>query len=282
MRAFHLTLFGIGAACLLAAQLSGQGAAPAKAQSKSSVPRGADGKPDLTGVWQPGNTTRGSWEDANKGTGLGGSGKDPSAPVALASTVRRPGSEGAPYQPWAAKKVLEAFNKRGIDDPTSRCLPAGIPRLYSFGLFPVKIVQNSKDVVILYEYMNVFRTIPLNAKHPDDMEPAYLGDSVGHWEGDTLVVDMTGFNDKTWLIGTGTFHTDALHITERYTRVDKDQINYEAVMEDPKVFTKPWVFHSTMMLREGTRLREYVCAEDNIDPERYEKLLKDGTKFTRE
>ena len=139
-----------------------------------------------------------------------------------------------------------------------------------------------RQIVILYEYMNVFRVIPLNAKHPDDMIPSYMGDSVGHFEGDTLVVDVTGFNDKTWMAGTGTFHTDALHVTERYTRIDKDQINYDVTMEDPNVLTKPWTLHSTIMLREGTRLQEYVCAENNIDPERYEKLLKDGVNFTRQ
>jgi hypothetical protein len=150
------------------------------------------------------------------------------------------------------------------------------------GLFPQQIVQTPTQIVMLYEYMNVFRVIPLNAKHPDDIIPSYLGNSVGRWEGDTLVVDVIGFNDKTWLAGTGTFHTDALHITERFTRVDKDQINYEVTMDDPNVLTKPWTLRSTLMLREGTRLEEYVCAENNIDPDRYEKLLKEGVKFTRE
>ncbi len=246
----------------------------------ADVPRASDGKPDLTGVWQPASNIRGSWEEANAGDGLGGTGKDPSAPVALGSTNRPAG--GAPYQPGAAKKVLEYYNNRAISDPTARCLPPGIPRLTSFGLFPVQFVQTPKQVVILYEYMNVFRVIPIDGKHPDDAEPGYLGDSVAHWEGDTLVVDVTNFNDKTWLLGTGTFHSDALHVTERFTRVDKDQINYDVVMEDPKVFTKPWPYHSTMMLREGTRVREYVCDENNEEPARYEKLLKDGVKFERQ
>jgi hypothetical protein len=267
---------GMVAASFLAAPVWAQKTAP----QKSSVPRAANGKPDLTGVWQPASTIRGSWEAANAGTGVGGSGKDPSAPVALGSTERH--GEGAPYQDWAAKKVLESFNSRDIDDPAARCLPPGIPRLVSFGLFPVQIVQTPQQIIMLYEYMNVFRVIPLNGKHPDDAEPTYLGDSVAHWEGDTLVVDVTRFNDKTWLIGGGTFHSEAFHLTERYTRVDKDQIKYEAVMEDPKVLTKPWAYSTTMMLREGTRVREYVCAENNLDVERYEKMLKDGVKFGRQ
>jgi hypothetical protein len=253
-----------------------------KPAAKSAIPRASDGKPDLTGVWQGGSTQRGSWEQANGGVGVGGSGRDPSGPVALSSNDRPAGREGAPYQPWAAQKVLEAFNRRGIDDPTSQCLPAGLPRTVMLGLFPQQIVQTPTQIVMLYEYMNVFRVIPLNAKHPDDIIPSYTGNSVGRWDGDTLVVDVIGFNDKTWLAGTGTFHTDALHVTERFTRVDKDQINYEVTMDDPNVLTKSWTLRSTLMLREGTRLEEYVCAENNIDPDRYEKLLKEGVKFTRE
>jgi hypothetical protein len=150
------------------------------------------------------------------------------------------------------------------------------------GLFPQQIIQTPKQIVMLYEYMNVFRVIPMNAKHPDDLIPAYMGNSVAHWEGDTLVVDVTGFNDKTWLSGTGTFHSDELHITERYTRVSKDRINYEVTMNDPKVLTKPWILHSSLMLRDGTRLQEYVCAENNLAPENYELLLKEGAKITRQ
>ena len=269
--------FCLAFVCMFAASaFAQQKAAPAK----SAVPRAANGKPDLTGVWQAGSTRRGTWEEANTGTGLGGTGIDPTAPVAPASTDRQT-REPAPYQPWAVPKVLESFNNRAIDDPLARCLPPGIPRLNSIGLFPTQIVQTPQQVIILYEFDNTFRVIPLNAKHPDDLEPSYLGDSVGHWEGDTLVVDITGFNDKTWLVGAGTFHSEALHITERYTRVDKDRINYEAVMEDPKVLTKPWTYRNTMMLRQGTRLREYICVENNEDLAGYEKLLKEGVKISR-
>ena len=256
-------------------------ASAVKTPAKKAIPRMPDGKPDLTGVWQGGSTQRGNWDEANTGTGVGGSGRNPSAPAALSSNDRPAGREGAPYQPWAAQKVLEAFNRRGIDDPTSRCLPAGLPRTVMLGLFPQQFVQTPTQIVMLYEYMNVFRVIPFNAKHPDDLLPSYLGNSVARWEGDTLVVDVTGFNDKSWLAGTGTFHSEALHVTERFTRVDKDQINYDVTMEDPNVLTKPWTLHSTLMLREGTRLEEYICAENNIDPDRYEKLLKDGVHFSR-
>jgi hypothetical protein len=255
--------------------------ASAFAQAGSAVPRGPDGKPDLTGVWQGGSTLRGSWDDANAGFGVGGSGKNPDAPPVVGSNERPAGREGAPYQDWAAKKVVESFNKRAIDDPTALCLPPGVPRSVMLGLFPQKIVQTPKEIVVLYEYMHTFRMIPLNAKHPDDVLASYMGDSVGHWEGDTLVVDVIGFNDKTWLAGTGTFHSEALHITERYTRVDRDRINYEVTMDDPKVFTKPWTLTSSLMLREGTRVQEYVCVENNLDPANFEKLLKAGAQISR-
>jgi hypothetical protein len=252
----------------------------AKAPQTSAVPRMSDGKPDLTGVWQGASNRRGSWEEANSGLGVGGTGRDPTAPANPAS--QQVITEPAPYQPWAAAKVLESFNKRGIDDPNALCLPSGVPRATLVGLFPIQIIQTPQQIVILYEYMNTFRVIPLNAKHSVDVVPTYMGDSVGRWEGDTLVVDAIGFNDKTWLTGTGTLHSDSLHVTERYTRVDKDQINYEATMEDPKVLTKPWTIRTTMMLREGTRVQEYVCVENNLDPGRYEKMLKEGVEFKRQ
>ena len=250
--------------------------------AKSAVPRTPDGKPDLTGVWQGGSSQRGTWEEANAGLGVGGTGRDPSAPANPSSSERPAGAEMAPYQPWAAKRVVEAFNRRGIDDPTTLCLPPGLPRANNVSLFPIQFVQTPRQIVILYEYMSVFRLIPLNTKHPDDLLPSYMGNSVGQWEGDTLVVDVIGFNDKTWLAGVGTFHSDALHVTERYTRVDKDQINYDVTMEDPNVLTKPWTIHSTLMLREGTRLQEYVCAENNLGPDRLEKLQKEGINFRRQ
>ena len=268
---------------LLAALLATMLAVAAYAQQPAaSIPRMPGGKPDLNGVWQGGTTIPGSWDEANRGTGVGGTGRDPNAPVVLSSNDRPAGREGAPYQPWAAQKVLDAYNRRGIDDPTGLCLPPGVPRAVMLGLFPQQIVQNDRVIVILYEYMGVFRVIPLNVPHPDDILPGYMGNAVGHWDDDTLVVDITGFNDKTWLAGTGTFHSDALHITERYRRVSKDRIDYEVTMEDPNVFTKPWTLQSSLMLREGTRLQEYVCAENNQDLERYEKMLKEGVSFTRQ
>ena len=269
-----LTLVGVS--MCLGAGLTAQG----RAATRTSVPRAADGRPDLSGVWQGASSRRGSWEEANSGLGVGGTGRDPTAPANPAS--QQVITDSAPYRPEAARKVLDSFNKRGIDDPLALCLPAGVPRITLVGLFPIQIVQTPKLIVILYEYMNVYRVIPIGAKHRDDLVPTYMGDSVARWEGDTLVVDVVGLSDKTWLTGTGTFHSDALHVTERYTRIDKDQINYEATMEDANVLTRPWTIRTTMMLREGTHLQEYICAENNLDPSRYEKLLKEGVNIFRQ
>jgi hypothetical protein len=240
------------------------------------VPRSADNHPDLTGIFQPASNRRGTWEEGNIDQSA-----NPPARTAPVRAGRGPAREPAPYKPEAAKKVLESFNRRAIDDPTAFCMKPGVPRVTSVGLFPMQIVQTPKTIVMIYEYMDSFRIINMNAKHPDDLEPSFMGDSVGHWEGDTLVVDVTGFNEKTWLIGAGTFHTDALHVTERYNMADRDLINYEATMQDPNVLTKPWVFRTTIVRREGTRLREYECEENNQDPARYEKLLKDESVFRR-
>jgi hypothetical protein len=268
-------VFNLMAAAALAALplvTAGQTTAPG---ATSKVPRASDGKPDLNGVWQGGSNRIGTWEEANGGGGTNAT-TGQVTPFAVRGTP-----EKAPYQPWAAEKVLESFNRRGIDDPMARCLSPGVPRTTTMGLFPMQIVQTPKTIVMLFEVFHVFRVIQIDAKHPDDLEASFMGDSVGHWEGDTLVVDAIGFNDKTWLAGTGTFHSDKLHVVEKFTRMDQNTIAYEVTMEDPAVLTKPWVQHSTIMLRPGTRLREYECAENNTDLERYEKLLKDESVFRR-
>jgi hypothetical protein len=234
-------------------------AAPAKAYPP--VPRTADGKPDLNGVWQPGSDRVGTWEEANQGVGVPEPGSRPRV------TIGGP----PPYQPWAAKKALDSFNLRRADEPVARCIPQlDMPGIV---LYPIQFVQNANMIVILIEPRHNFRIIPLNAKHPDDLDPAYMGDSVGHWEGDTLVVDVTGFKEQT---SGQSLHSEALHVTERFTRVDYNTIEYEATSEDPKVLTKPWVLHSKIMLRPGTRVQEYVCEENNQDPERFEQLLREG------
>jgi hypothetical protein len=187
------------------------------------------------------------------------------------NTARR--AEKPSYQPWAAAKVMESYKQHAADSPLTRCIPQLDLGGTEGSLYPWQFVQTPQLIVILIESRHVFRLIPLNAKHPDDLDPSYLGDAVGHWEGDTLVVDVTGFKE----ILTGlSIHTDAMHVVERFTRVDYNTIKYEAKVEDPKALNKPWTVESKLMLRPGTRLQEYVCEENNQDPSQIEQLIQKG------
>ncbi len=238
------------------------GAQTTVAKGPLPVPRTADGKPDLTGVWQPGSDRVGTWEEANQGVGVAEPGKN---------TARR--AERPSYQPWSAAKVMESYKQHAADSPLTRCIPQLDLGGTEGSLYPWQFVQTPQLIVILIESRHVFRLIPLNASHPEDLDPSYLGDAVGHWEGDTLVVDVTGFKE----ILTGlSIHTDAMHVIERFTRVDYNTIKYEAKVEDPKALTKPWTVESKLMLRPGTRLQEYVCEENNQDPGQIEQLVKKG------
>jgi hypothetical protein len=159
------------------------------------------------------------------------------------------------------------------------CLMSGVPRISARPL-PFQIVQTPGLMVFLYETHHAFRIIPTDGRpHPDDAEPSFLGDSVAHWEGDTLVVDVTSFNTKTWLAGVGTIHSEQLHVTERYTRDSYDTIRYDVTMEDPEVFSKPWNTHEYFRLRPNERIREYECIENNEDLLRIEKLLQNESVF---
>jgi len=263
---FHTTV----ALLLASGSLSAQGN-----RSTTPVPRASDGKPDLTGVYQS-STRRGAWD-------FDVPGDQPGVPAPRAAGDAQPTGarpEPVPFTPEARQRAQEILNRRSFDDPATLCLPQPSPRMTPVALFPVQIVQTPKQIVIMYEYFYQFRVIPIDAKLPDDVDPTYMGTPLGHWEGDTLVVQMVGFKPGLWF-GNGLVTSDALKITERYTRVDKDQLNYEAVLEDPKVLTKPYTMRATLMLREATRLREYSCVENNLDPQRYEKLLPKPETFTR-
>ena len=239
------------------------------------TPRAADGKPDFTGVYQA-STRRGrEWDAESPGEVPG------QAAPRRPSDARDPGGprEPIPFQPWALKRAQELLNRRSVDDPATHCIPQPSPRITGVGLFPIEFVQTPKKVVIMYEFFWQFRAIPIAEAHPEDVEPTFMGDSIGRWDGDTLVVDVSHFKPGGW-IGGGFIHSDALHLVERYTRIDRDQLNYEVLIEDPKVLTKPYTQRTTLMLREA-RLREYSCIENNLDPQVYERLVKDPSLFIR-
>ena len=221
---------------------------PAAAQ----IPRAADGKPDLSGVWQTG------------GVSLYGDPTEQPKPAPNATPPPRPAP--APYQEWTLAKVKEYTDGMAKADPLARCLLPGVPRIATMPM-PLEIVQTPKKVVILYEAFHAFRIIPADgSKHIEDPDPSYMGDSVGRWEGDTFVVDVIGFNDKTWLDGRGHFHSDQLHVVERYRLTPESTIALEVTMEDPKVMTRPWVINMTLRHPpRADRVLEYECVENNQD-----------------
>lgn len=199
-------------------------------------------------------------------------------PALLASQGRAPSNRDltgvwiGPYTPNLARGLTLQFqpgaesaftNHRGEDDPTSFCLPPGVPRALG-APFPIEILQDAASVTILYEYMHLFRRIPTDGRgHPADLEPTFMGDSVGRWEGDTLVVDAIGFNDKTWIDTEGHQHSDALHVVERYRRTGADTMAYEATIDDPRTYRSTWTSSRVLTRHPEWTLKEYVCEENN-------------------
>ena len=215
------------------------------------IPRTADGKPKIAGVWQGGGVSL-----------LGEAGAPPKvAPQPI--RVPRPPTDQLSYQPWAEEKRKPLTTN---DDPTLFCLLPGVPRITGMPM-PFEIVQTPDKVVILYEAFRGFRIIPIDdrLRHPDDVTPTWMGDSVGRWDGDTFVVDVVGFNDKTWLSGVGSIHTEDLHVVERWTINPDNTLTYAATVEDPKALTKPWHTGNVLRRPEGVRVEEYECIENNQD-----------------
>ena len=256
------------AATLLVCTASAQ--RDADAPAADGVPRTAGGKPDLSGIWiATGAIALMEGEEAARAARA--------ADEAVGRT-RLP-NEPPPYKPEAEALRQEYLARQGVDDPMARCLLTGVPRI-KFRPLPFEIVQLPDRVIILYEIHHAFRIIWTDGRpHPADLEPSYLGESIGRWEGDTLVVDVAGFNDNTWLAGVGTVHSEQLRVTERYTRDSRDTILYEVVMEDPEVFTEPWRMHEIFRLRPNERIREYECIESNEDILRFERLLENEQRF---
>jgi hypothetical protein len=230
--AWVLALALLGSA---AAAQTGSHAALSKAK-----PALASGVPDLSGIWRA-----------------------PHDAVTFASS-------DPPMLPWAQAKFKVAkpgYGPRATPDSTDpilRCLPPGVPRIMLMP-FPMQIVQSPTQVVMIFEYDHYVRQIYLDRKeHPKDVSPTWMGDSIGRWEGNTLVVDTTGFNDKAWLDQVGHPHSDALHLIERIRRVDHDTLQVDLTIDDPKAYSKPWTGQQIYKLRPSWELIEYVC-EDNMD-----------------
>jgi hypothetical protein len=154
------------------------------------------------------------------------------------------------------------------DDPEGHCLPPGIPRMM-YTPYPAEILQLPNRIVFIYEGgAHVWRTIWMDGRQHtpiDKLNPTYLGESIGHWEGDTLVTDVIGFNDRTWLDFAGHGHGEKLHVIEKYSRPDSNTLHYEATIEDPDFYTKAWTVPQNIQWRAGQELMEYICQENNRD-----------------
>ncbi len=229
-------------------------AAQATAKPAGPVPRMADGHPDLSGVW---------W----RGSDVGGR-PQPGTPGALGAGPRGNGTPPPTYNSlYNAEAQQKAKTLSDKDDPTLRCIPTsfGTLNVSMFGVGAVaQIVQNPKFVVLLTETYHSFKIIPTDGRaHRDDVPPAYRGDSVGHWEGDTLVVDTNNYSPVPWMYAEGrvSFHSDELHIVERYRRVDANTLEIEATVTDPKVLTAAWTApKQTLYLAPFDQIMELNCS----------------------
>ncbi|MEP7305421.1 MAG: hypothetical protein ABJA98_07900 [Acidobacteriota bacterium] len=220
----------------------------AQAVATSAIPRTADGRPDLSGVWQAMNTA--SWNIQNHVAEKG-------VPAGVGVVE---GNE-IPYQAWALAKRAEHARHRATADPESKCYLPGVPRI-TYLPFPFEIAQTAKTTAIMYEYVHALRTIYTDGTpHPKGHIDWWMGDSRGRWDGDTFVVDVVDFNEETWFDRAGNFHSDELHVIERYTLLDADHIRYEVTVEDPKVFTRPWKMSMPLYrrLEKNVQVLEYEC-----------------------
>ena len=225
-------------------------AAGLAAHAQWRMPRLPDGKPDLQGIWEAHNTADANLEAHSAAAGI----------RAGEGVIVDPPDGKIPYQPSAAAKQKENFLTRSMADPVSKCFLPGVPRI-TYMHFPLQIFETPQFVAITYEYVHASRTIYMNGSpHLDDID-FWMGDSRGHWESDTLVVDVADSNPETWLDASGNFHSEALHIIERYTRTGPDTLQYEATIEDPKVYTKSWKISMPLYrhTEKNAQLYEYEC-----------------------
>jgi hypothetical protein len=238
------------------------------------APRTADGKPNLNGIWQAVNEA--NWD-------IEGHSAAPGRVLALgAEDAVVPGLgivEGGPlpYLPAAAAKKKENFEKRLSADPEIKCYLPGVPRAMYMPQ-PFQIIQSAKHIMMAFQYGGAVRTVYMDG-HTEAPADSWMGWSNGHWEGETLVVDTTGFNDLSWFDRAGNFHSDALHVVERITPMSPDHLNYEATIEDSKTFSRPWKMSLPIYRRreKGARLLEFRCV-DFVEDLIYGQFRKPGTK----
>ena len=234
--------------------VSGQAQAPAY-----KAPRTPDGKPNLNGIWEAMNTA--NWDlrahAAAQGPvlSLGAQFSEPPGPGVI------DGDGAIPYLPAAAEQQKKNFTNRLALDPEVKCYMGGVPRSTYMG-YPFQIVQSPHAILMAYEFAGAVRSVNLD-KPTQAPADSWMGWSNGHWEGDTLVVEVTDQIDQTWFDRAGDFHSDALKVTERYTPRSADTLMYEATMEDPKTFSRPWKISMPLYrhVEKNAQIMEYKCPE---------------------
>jgi len=195
---------------------------------------------DLRGIWMAENNADDSLERAH--------------------VIVDPADGKIPYRPEAMAKLKQNFENRATADPETKCFQPGVPRA-AYVRSPFQIFQNDRAVYMVYQDVHAYRIIHLNgSKHEEGLGYA-MGDSRGHWDGETLVADVTSFSDATWLDAAGDYHSVDLHVVERYTRTNPDTLTYEATIEDPKVFARPWKIRMPLRLQKGIQIVEDECEE---------------------
>jgi hypothetical protein len=251
-----VVIFAVTAASLFVSVMPVSGQAPAPAYK---APRTKDGKADLNGIWEAMGTA--NWDlrahAAAQGPvlSLGAEFSIPPGPGVI------DGDGQIPYLPAAAEQQKKNFANRLTLDPEVKCYMGGIPRS-TYMPYPFQIVQSPKVVMMVYEYAGGVRSINME-KTTEAPTDSWMGWSSGHWEGDTLVVVVTDQNDKTWFDRAGDFHSDALKVTERYTPRSSDTLMYEATIEDPKTFSRPWKISMPLYrhVEKNAQIMEYKCPE---------------------
>jgi hypothetical protein len=221
------------------------------------VPRLANGKPDFSGIWQTLSEA-----DYDLQPHAGRRDAPPSPGVVEGGTL--------PYKPEALAQKEQNFAARASDDPRLHCYILGVPRSVYYPA-PFQIFERERDLTLVHQFGHQVRTIHTNGTlHPKETDQEFwLGDSRGHWEGDTLVVDVTDFNDVTWLDRAGNYHSPDMHVTEKWRFVDANTISYTATVEDPQVYTKPWTIN---VLLNRRREKNFELIEDYCFTLRYEKF----------
>ena len=240
--------------------------------AESAPGRTSDGKPDLGGIWQALNTANWDLQTHAARPALavmpGPGGEVPAPPVlALGAMGGVPGGVGVvegeeiPYKPDAVEKKKANFADILSRDPETKCYLPGVPRAIYLP-YPFQIVQGTDKIMMIFEYAGANRTIHMDKITPSPVE-SWMGFSVGHWEGDTLVVDTTSLQEDTWFDRAGNFHSDGLHVVERFTPLTPYHLTYEATIEDPKVFTRPWKISMPLYrhMEKNARLMEYNCVQ---------------------